>query len=149
MATVRITGKPIPIKKKALKKALLDFVERRGYFLENLLVEFVTDEDLLTINQKYLNHDCFTDIISFDYSSEKHLSGELFISIDRVKDNAKTFNVSLSDEMLRVIAHGVLHLMGFQDKTKAEKRIMRKEEDSALRFLKKELFHVEQNKSSS
>lgn len=149
MGTVQITGKPIPIKKKALKKALLAFVESRGYFMENLLVEFVTDEDLLTINQKHLNHDYFTDIISFNYSSEKHLSGELFISIDRVKENAKTFNVSLSDEMLRVIAHGVLHLMGYQDKTKTEKRTMRKEEDSALSFLKKKLFHVEQNKSGS
>jgi probable rRNA maturation factor len=84
------------------------------------------------MNRTYLNHDYFTDIISFDYSNKERLSGELFISIDRIKENAHERNLLFNDEILRVIAHGVLHLMGYKDKTKKEAVNMRKAEDAAL-----------------
>ncbi len=84
------------------------------------------------MNRTYLNHDYFTDIISFDYSNKERLSGELFISIDRIKENAHERNLLFNDEILRVIAHGVLHLMGYKDKTKKEALSMRQAEDAAL-----------------
>jgi len=84
------------------------------------------------MNRTYLNHDYFTDIISFDYSNKERLSGELFISIDRIKENAHERNLLFNDEILRVIAHGVLHLMGYKDKTKKESLSMRQAEDAAL-----------------
>ncbi len=88
------------------------------------------------MNRSYLKHDYFTDIITFDYSDKQQLSGELFISIDRVKENALDRNLPFEEELLRVIAHGVLHLMGFKDKTKKEIENMRKAEDSALQLFK-------------
>lgn len=88
------------------------------------------------MNRNYLNHDYFTDIITFDYSDKQKLSGELFISIDRVKENANDRKLQFEEELLRVIAHGVLHLMGFKDKTKKDATNMRKAEDSALQQFK-------------
>ena len=81
---------------------------------------FCSDDYLLEINKKHLNHDYYTDIITFDYS-EKKISGDLLISIDRVKENAKTFSVSFIHELNRVVIHGVLHLCGYNDKTEEEK----------------------------
>ena len=88
------------------------------------------------MNRSYLSHDYFTDIITFDYSDKQQLSGELFISIDRVKENANGRKLQFEDELLRVIAHGVLHLMGFKDKSKKDLINMRKAEDSALQLFK-------------
>ena len=88
------------------------------------------------MNRNYLNHDYFTDIITFDYSDKQQLSGELFISVDRVKENANDRKLQYEEELLRVIAHGVLHLMGFKDKTKKDAVNMRKAEDSALQQFK-------------
>ena len=88
------------------------------------------------MNRNYLNHDYFTDIITFDYSDKQQLSGELFISVDRVKENANERKLQYEEELLRVIAHGVLHLMGFKDKTKKDAVNMRKAEDSALQQFK-------------
>ncbi|BAV94415.1 rRNA maturation RNase YbeY [Ichthyobacterium seriolicida] len=90
---------------------------------------FCNDEDLLKINLKYLNHDYYTDIISFDYSSENILSGDIFISIDRVKENMNTFNQSFNRELFRVISHGILHFIGYKDKEPKEKKLMREKED--------------------
>ncbi len=84
------------------------------------------------MNTSYLNHAYYTDIITFDYSTEKSISGELFISVDRVRENAGTMKASEQEEFLRVIAHGVLHLMGYKDKTKADALKMRSAEDEAL-----------------
>lgn len=105
---------------------------------------FVNDDDLLEINKKFLNHDELTDIITFDYSDKEVLSGEIFISLERVKDNATKLKIPFEEELLRVMAHGILHLMGLKDKTKIEKKRMRREEEKAIRFLLK-MFHVEQN----
>ena len=93
---------------------------------------FCDDNYLLDINVKYLKHNELTDIISFDYSLGKILSGDIFISIDRVKENALKFETNLDHELQRVIIHGILHFCGYKDKTKEDKRLMRKKEDYYL-----------------
>ena len=96
---------------------------------------FCDDKYLLEINQKYLNHDTLTDIISFDYTLGKLVGGDIFISVERVKENAKEFNVAFINEIHRVIIHGVLHLCGFGDKTDEEISIMRSKEDFYLQII--------------
>ena len=95
-------------------------------------VIFCNDDYLLSINKTYLNHDYYTDIITFDYSKSESVSGDLYVSVTRVKDNAKKLNVEFNDELYRVIVHGVLHLCGLKDKTKEEKEDMRAKEDEML-----------------
>ncbi len=108
--------------------------------LGNLNFIFCDDEYLLALNQKHLNHDTFTDILSFDYSEGQVLSGDIFISTQRVKENARVFNIKFQEELLRVMAHGVLHLLGFNDKTSGEVEVMRRKEEEKIK-----MFHVEQN----
>ncbi|HLN53611.1 MAG TPA: rRNA maturation RNase YbeY [Lentimicrobium sp.] len=93
---------------------------------------FCNDNYLLALNQQYLGHDTFTDIITFDYSKEKVVSGDIFISIERVKENSAKFSIPFSNELNRVIIHGVLHLCGQDDKTETEKKSMRQMEDHYL-----------------
>ncbi len=100
---------------------------------------FCDDEYLLQINQEHLQHDYYTDIISFDYTIGNEISGDMFISVDRVKENAQDFNVSFDDEIKRVIVHGVLHYCGYNDKSEADELVMRSKEDEKLA-----MFHVEQ-----
>ena len=99
---------------------------------------FCSDEYLLEKNKKFLNHDTYTDIITFDYSEGMHLGGDIFISIDRLEDNANKYNVRFENELLRVMSHGVLHLLGFKDKTDDESKVMRRKEKEKIK-----LFHVE------
>ncbi len=108
--------------------------------LGNINYIFCEDEYLLKINQKHLNHNSFTDIITFDYSDGQVISGDVFISIDRVKDNADIFNKTFQEELLRVMVHGILHLLGYNDKTNDEVIVMRNKEEEKIK-----LFHVEQN----
>ena len=98
---------------------------------------FCTDKYLLGINQQYLNHDTLTDIITFDYSepAAKSIEGEIFISVQRVRENAKKMETDFSTELHRVIIHGVLHLIGYGDKRVEEKKQMRKKEDKYLNGL--------------
>jgi len=98
---------------------------------------FCSDNQLLTRNIEFLNHDTLTDIISFDYTMGKLISGDIFISIDRVKENAEGFNVSFEEELSRVMIHGILHYCGYNDKTDAEKSLMRSKEDYYLSLQKK------------
>lgn len=108
-------------------------VSQEGFELQELNFIFCSDEYLYRINMEYLNHDTYTDIITFDNSEEeKHIEGDIFISIDRVKDNAKEIKSPFEDELDRVIIHGVLHLMGLKDKTSDEKEEMRKKEETCL-----------------
>ncbi len=100
---------------------------------------FCNDSYLLNINQQYLKHDTFTDIITFDYSQGRQVAGDIFISIDRVRENAKEFVVDFNEELRRVMAHGILHLLGYKDKSVSESIEMRERENEAMR-----LFHVEQ-----
>jgi len=99
---------------------------------------FCDDEYLHKINLEYLNHDTLTDIISFDYTMGNELSGDIFVSVERVKDNAKDFNVVFEEELKRVLVHGVLHYCGYKDKGEAEEMMMRSKEDEKIA-----LFHVE------
>ena len=88
-----------------------------------------TDENLIGINRQFLEHDYFTDVITFNYNEADVINGEIYISADTVKDNAGLYRVRINDEMSRVILHGVLHLAGYDDKTEPQKEIMRKMED--------------------
>jgi len=100
---------------------------------------FCSDDYLLSINRQYLNHDTLTDIISFDYSVGNVLQGDIFISIERVKENAVDFNVLFEEELKRVMIHGVLHYCGYKDKSAKEEVIMRSKEEEKMK-----MFHVEQ-----
>ncbi|WP_189604696.1 rRNA maturation RNase YbeY [Salinimicrobium marinum] len=100
---------------------------------------FCNDEYLLEINKKYLDHDTYTDIISFDNTLGKILQGDIFISTDRVAENAKTFDVNFDEELKRVMVHGILHFAGYKDKTEEEKSLMRQREEEKMK-----MFHVEQ-----
>lgn len=100
---------------------------------------FCDDEYLLEINKQYLNHDYYTDIISFDYTENEFVSGDIFISIDRVKENASDYGVSFDNELKRVIIHGILHFCGYKDKSQDEERMMRLKEEEKIN-----LFHVKQ-----
>jgi len=101
---------------------------------------FCDDAYLLEINKKYLGHDYFTDIITFDYCEGIVIEGDIFISINRVRENALLFNVTFEHELRRVMAHGVLHLLGYDDKVEDAKSEMRKKENEKLK-----MFHVEQS----
>jgi probable rRNA maturation factor len=106
---------------------------------------FCDDDFLLGINQQYLNHDTLTDIISFDYSVGNELHGDVFVSIQRVRENAAEFEVTFEEELKRVMVHGLLHYCGYKDKSEKDKREMRLKEDEKIK-----LFHVEQkNKNNS
>ncbi|MFH6966024.1 rRNA maturation RNase YbeY [Flavobacterium sp. FlaQc-28] len=100
---------------------------------------FCDDEYLHKINVEYLDHDTLTDIISFDYTVGNELNGDIFVSIERVEDNAKDFNVSFEEELKRVLAHGILHYCGYKDKSDTEAEFMRSKEDEKIA-----MFHVEQ-----
>lgn len=100
---------------------------------------FCTDDSLLSINRKHLNHDSLTDIITFGYGQGQEVSGDIFISLDRVRENAETYGESFMDELHRVMAHGLLHLCGYDDKSDEEKDVMRSKEEEKMK-----LFHVEQ-----
>jgi probable rRNA maturation factor len=100
---------------------------------------FCDDDYLHNINMEYLNHDTLTDIISFDYSMGNELHGDVFVSVERVADNAADFNVSFEEELKRVLVHGVLHYCGYKDKSEEDAALMRSKEDEKIA-----LFHVEQ-----
>ena len=120
--------------KQRTKKWIKHIVEQEAQKTGDINIIFCSDEYLLQVNKQYLNHDYYTDIITFNYNTNK-VNGDLFISIDRVADNAEKQNVPRGTEMQRVIIHGVLHLLGYNDKTKAEEKIIRQKEDQAIEIL--------------
>lgn len=95
---------------------------------------FCNDEYLLSINKQFLNHNYFTDIISFDYSDSNKISGDIFISMDRIYDNSRLLNTNIQEELQRVISHGVLHFCGYKDKTEAETHTMRFKEEEKIKI---------------
>ena len=117
-----------------LKQVVLKF----GFITGDLTFIFCSDEYLKSINSKYLNHDYYTDIVTFDYREDKIVSGDMFISIDRVTENAGLFQCNVEDEFLRVMVHGLLHLLDFNDSTDSEKVIMREKENECI-FMYKEI----------
>lgn len=116
----------------AISKWISDTITSEDYKQDTISYVFCSDNYLLDINVKYLNHNTLTDIITFDYNVGKIISSDIFVSIDRVLENSKIFDVSFNDELHRVIIHGILHLCGYKDKTKEDKAIMRMKEDYYL-----------------
>lgn len=110
-------------------------IDKHGKKLGDLTFVFCSDRHLLSINQQYLKHSYYTDVITFDYSEELTVSGDIFISVDTVLENSMTFKKEFLDELHRVIIHGVLHLCGFGDKSESESQQMRLLEDECLSFL--------------
>lgn len=108
------------------------YLEKRGIGSINYI--FCDDDYLLNINKEFLKHKTLTDIITFDNSEGINLSGEIYISIERVKENAANYATSFNDELRRVMVHGVLHLCGYKDKSKRESSLMRKKENQSLRY---------------
>lgn len=127
-----------PKRKTLIRKwIVLAITEEKFSELGPLNLIFCSDEYLLKINTTYLNHDTYTDIITFDNSSEeREISGDVFISIERVIDNSDKYSVSFQDELHRVIIHGVLHLCGYPDKTPQQQHIMREKENYYLSLLR-------------
>ena len=124
-----------PLETSAINDWIESAIFSLGYSIKNLSFVFCNDEYLKNINVQYLNHDYYTDVITFDYSGSDGLSGDIFISIDRVKENAKGFKVSFNEELFRVIIHGVLHLCGFNDKSEKEIKEIRKQENYFLSLI--------------
>ena len=120
---------------KTISDWILKIVSNNGFELGEINYIFCDDKYLHKLNVEFLQHDTLTDIISFDNTLGKIIGGDIFISIERVEDNAKDFNVSFIEELNRVMIHGVLHYLGFKDKTAEEKKIMRSQENKALVFL--------------
>lgn len=114
-------------------------IASEGFLTGEINYIFCTDEYLHDINVKYLDHDTLTDIISFDYTENQVVGGDIFISIERVKDNAADFAVAFDVELLRVMAHGVLHYCGYKDKGEEDEALMRQKEEEKMK-----MFHVEQ-----
>ena len=110
-------------------------VVSEGFAIGEINYIFCDDAYLNHINKEFLKHDSFTDIISFDYSLGKQISGDIYISIERVLDNAEKYNVTFENELRRVMIHGVLHYMGYKDKTTEEKKVMRLKENNTIYFL--------------
>jgi rRNA maturation RNase YbeY len=111
---------------------LLNLIEKEGFKLSSLNFIFCSDDYLLRVNNTYLEHDYYTDVITFDYNESDFIIGDVYISVDRVADNAISYNVSFLNELLRVIVHGVLHLCGYKDKTQDESLLMKSKEDFYL-----------------
>lgn len=124
--------KSVPIHEKILILHLNSLIKNELKEVGDISVIFCSDEYLLEMNKAYLDHDYYTDIITFDYVEEDVISGDLFISLDRVKENANKFDAALIKELYRVVFHGTLHLVGYKDKTEAEKREMRQKENYYL-----------------
>jgi probable rRNA maturation factor len=122
------------LKQKTLVRSWINqTIITEGFSLGELNFIFSGDDYLLKINREYLKHDTYTDIITFDNSEEKKLIiGDIFISLERIRENSKKFNVAVQDELHRVMIHGTLHLLGYPDKGKAAKKVMTTKEDHYL-----------------
>ena len=110
-------------------------IAKEGYKVGEINYIFCTDSYLHKINVEFLQHDTYTDIISFDYTLGKTMSGDIFISIERVKENAAIFKVRFKEELYRVMIHGVLHYAGYKDKTEEEEKLMRNKENTSIKLL--------------
>lgn len=134
-----------PKKKNALRLWLQDVAIKEKVQINEVNFIFCNDENLLQLNETYLNHNTYTDIITFDYSehlplyksskkNQNSLTGDIFISIDRVKENAQKFDTLFENELHRVMVHGILHLIGYKDKSKKDKKLMTQKENFYLSF---------------
>ena len=124
---------------KVFSRWLVEVAAAENCLIHDLVFLFVSDQELLTMNKKFLKHNYFTDVITFGELEGDKISGNIAISVDRVLDNSKTYNVSFDEELKRVMVHGLLHIIGYNDKTKKEKLTMSQKETDALK-----MFHVKQ-----
>ena len=120
--------KPFDLDSKKYNQKISYIIDNEGFIEKEITIILCSDLYLLKMNKQHLNHDYFTDIITFSYNTDNQISGDLFISLDRLKDNAVIFDVSVNEELERVIYHGVLHLCGYKDKTDKEVSVMREKE---------------------
>ncbi|MBO4654041.1 MAG: rRNA maturation RNase YbeY [Bacteroidales bacterium] len=118
--------------KRLYKSWLKELAQGEGFKIKDLNYIFCDDEYLLKVNLQYLQHDTLTDIITFDYVEGQQISGDVFISVERVRENAALFGVTFEKELLRVLAHGVLHLCGYKDKSPKDAALMRNKEEYAI-----------------
>ncbi|WP_282148674.1 rRNA maturation RNase YbeY [Algibacter lectus] len=119
-----------------VSKWIIDAISNEGFKLEEINYVFCDDEYLHKLNVEFLDHDTLTDVISFDYSVGKIVQGDIFISVERVIDNAKDFEVEFDSELKRVMVHGVLHYCGYKDKTESDASLMREKEEYYLNLIK-------------
>lgn len=118
--------------KNVIKKWIIWTIEKEKKCLKSLNIVFCSEKEMHDLNLKYLNHDTRTDVITFDYTNGKEIEGEICINVEMVKENSKKYSVDFKFEMQRVIIHGVLHLLGYKDKSKKDKGIMKSKEDFYL-----------------
>jgi rRNA maturation RNase YbeY len=123
------------IKRRLTSGWIKNAIISEGKSIGDISFIFCSDNYLLEVNKKYLQHDYFTDIITFDYVEDDRINGDIFISIDRVKENAKQFSKTFENELNRILIHGILHLLGYKDKDKREKEVMTEKEDFHLSLL--------------
>jgi probable rRNA maturation factor len=121
--------------KTKIKQWIKTITEKEKHKVGTINYIFCTDDELLEINVKHLNHNTLTDIITFDYTEGKTINSDIFISIERVLENAEKFKVTFDEEFHRVMIHGILHLCGYKDKSKVDAELMRKKENAALKIL--------------
>jgi len=124
------------LKKRKLISWIKNVIQSEGKKVGQVSFIFCSDDYLLEVNKKYLDHDYYTDIITFDYVEENVIQGDIFISVDRVKENSVTFRTIFEDEIHRILIHGILHLIGYKDKLKKDKHLMTTKEDFYLNELK-------------
>jgi len=131
-----IEGIKIQFSKSNTKNHIKDLIVSENKKVGDLNFIFCSDNYLLEVNKQYLNHDYYTDIITFDYCEDKLVSGDIFISVDRVLENSNKFKLDFNNELSRVLFHGVLHLCGYKDKNKIDKTQMTSKEDFYLNKFK-------------
>lgn len=120
---------------EAIRRWILSVLEIEDSAAGEINYIFCHDDYLLDLNKEYLGHDAYTDIVTFDLGEDESITGDIFISIDRVKENAEELGVPFENELQRVVVHGILHLLGYGDKTEAQKKKMRAKEDECLNLL--------------
>ncbi len=125
--------------KEVFSRWLISVANTEGFLIDTLVFLFVDDDKILQMNNKFLKHDYYTDVITFGDLKDKKISGDIAISIERVLDNSKTYGVEFEDELKRVMVHGLLHIMGYNDKESNDKSVMSQKEKKAIK-----MFHVKQ-----
>ena len=123
--------------KEIFSRWLISVANDEGFLIDTLVFLFVDDKEILEMNKKFLKHDYYTDVITFGDIKDKKISGDIAISIERVLDNSKTYAVEFEDELKRVMAHGLLHIMGYDDRKSNDKSVMSEKENKAIK-----MFHV-------
>ena len=123
--------------KEVFSRWLISVANDEGFLIDTLVFLFVDDNEILEMNKKFLKHDYYTDVITFGELKDKKISGDIAISIERVLDNSKTYGVEFEDELKRVMAHGLLHIMGYDDRKSNDKSVMSEKENKAIK-----MFHV-------